>query len=237
MQNINMQTEHSDFAQVSFPLLKSIKYQFAGVDRDVSILQIQQLIEQLSEEESREFWEEASQIYQCGVDQVKETYQTLRRHDEKRTSMLFVSQQVPNSVTKTQKVLRNTLITVLKQFRQSVPESIADNELCVVVNEFVENDIQQRFWNRVASMIPSKTKKQIYDFYRNNFSRALYATVTKEEQRVIAQINAEFPNEKPSALAQVFLERTQKNILKRDIVMRFVNIRRNKQQPETNSFQ
>ncbi|CAL5971242.1 SANT/Myb_domain [Hexamita inflata] len=237
MQNINMQTEHSDFAQVSFPILKSIKYQFAGIDRDVSILQIQQLIEQLSEEESHEFWEEASQIYQCGVDQVKETYQTLRRHDEKRAAATFGKQQVPDNITKTQKQLRTTLITVLKQFREPVPESIADRDLCIVVNEFVEKDIQQRFWNRVASMIPSKTKKQIYDFYRNNFSRALYSTVTKEEQLIIAQINAEFPHEKPSTLAQVFLERTQKNILKRDIVMRFVNIRRNKQQLETHSFQ
>ncbi|CAL5971218.1 Homeobox-like_domain superfamily [Hexamita inflata] len=232
-----MKTQHSDFLYVTFPLLKSIKYQFTGLDTDINIVQIQKMIKELSDEESAVFWEEASQIYQCDTEQVKETYKTLKCSKEIRPPAIFSKQQIPDKIQKTKLLLRATMITVLKQSKEIVPESIADNELCIIVNEFVEKDIQQRFWNKVASMIPAKTKKQIYDFYHNQFSRSMYSNVTKEEQEMISVLNAEYPNEKPSAVAQIFLERTQKNILKRDIIMRLVNLRRYSKQSETERLQ
>ncbi|CAL5990790.1 SANT/Myb_domain [Hexamita inflata] len=232
-----MKTQHSDFLYITFALLKSIKYQFTGLDTEINIVQIQEMIKELNEEESAVFWEEASQIYQCDTEQVKETYKTLKCCKEIRPPTMFSKQQIPDKIQKTKLLLRATMITVLKQFRELVSESITDYELCTTVNEFVEKDLQQRFWNKVASMIPSKTKKQIYDFYHNQFSRSMYSNVTKEEQEMISLLNAEYPNEKPSVVAQIFLERTRKNILKRDIVMRLVNLRRGSKQSETEKLQ
>ncbi|CAL5971228.1 SANT/Myb_domain [Hexamita inflata] len=164
--------------------------------------------------------------------QIKEIYQYIVDSNVQKCQKL-----IPEKVIQTSYLLRSVLINTLKYFRQEVQDSWTDGEICSKVNSFIEKDIQQRFWNKVASMIPSKTKKQIYDFYHNQFSRSMYSNVTKEEQEMISQLNAEYPNEKPSTVAQMFLERTKKNILKRDIVMHLVNLRRYSKQSEAEGLQ
>ncbi|CAL5978396.1 Hypothetical_protein [Hexamita inflata] len=119
------------------------------------------------------------------------------------------------------------LVSVITDFGQSVLHSISDRELCVLVNSIVDNNATQQFWNRVAAQVRSKTKKQLYDFYHTSFSKALYdSSITREDKTLIEQLNQEQPEKKPAELAQAFLEQTGRNILKHNVVMCVVYIRR-----------
>ncbi|CAL5971220.1 SANT/Myb_domain [Hexamita inflata] len=233
MKNLGNNYLISDFIQVSFPVLQSINYQFTGLNNEVTdFYKIYQNIQNLSVTQADIFWNSMSHIYQLSINQIKEIYKQIVDSNVQKRQKL-----IPEKVIQTSYLLRSVLINSLKYFRQEVRDSWTDSEICAKVNSFIEKDIHQRFWNKVASMIPAKTKKQIYDFYHNQFSRSMYSNVTKEEQEMISQLNAEYPNEKPSAVAQIFLERTQKNILKRDIIMRLVNLRRYSKQSETERLQ
>lgn len=76
-------------------------------------------------------------------------------------------------------------------------------------------------------MVPSKTKKQLYDFFRTCFSKVLFdAQISREDKLAIEQLNQARPEMKPAALAELFLEESGRNLLKHDVVMQFVNLRR-----------
>ncbi|CAL5971052.1 SANT/Myb_domain [Hexamita inflata] len=234
------------FQLTALPTIESLRYAFSGAASEHAALEdVVQMISELSRPEAQEFWTAMSQIHQCSAAALQEYYAGLRSLVRREAQGSFDSQSGPSSqslssaapqpkqtatkVLKTQALLRAALIEVCRDFGKPVSSDVSDRELCLLVNKTVEADSTQQFWNRVASMVPSKTKKQLYDFFRTCFSKVLFdAQISREDKLAIEQLNQAHPDMKPAALAELFLEESGRNLLKHDVVMQFVNLRRQK---------
>ncbi|CAL5988378.1 Hypothetical_protein [Hexamita inflata] len=234
----------SEFITVAHPTILSIRYQYYGIGNQHAALEdVVQMISELSRPEAQEFWTAMSQIHQCSAQALQEYYAGLRSLVRREAQGSFDSQsglssqslssaapqpkQTATKVLKTQALLRAALAQVCRDFGKAVSSDISDRELCLLVNKTVEADSTQQFWNRVASMVPSKTKKQLYDFFRTCFSKVLFdAQISREDKLAIEQLNQARPEMKPAALAELFLEESGRNLLKHNVVMQFVNLRR-----------
>ncbi|CAL5988298.1 Hypothetical_protein [Hexamita inflata] len=190
-------------------------------------------MEDLSQNELHEFWSIMSHIHSCDVKHMQDYCANLQQSVSQDSSDSFdaprltVNKLVAEKVLKTKALVKSALIQVIKDFGVRVTDSISDKELCILTNKTVEDDQTQQFWNNVANLVPSKTKKQLYDFYHTSFSKALFdSQISREDRKMIEQLNAEHPNAKPAALAQVFLDKSGRNIMKHNVIMCFVNIRR-----------
>lgn len=232
------------FQLTALPTIESLRYAFSGAASEHAALEdVVQMISELSRPEAQEFWTAMSQIHQCSATALQEYYAGLRSLVRREAQGSFDSQsglssqslssaapqpkQTATKVLKTQALLRAALAEVCRDFGKAVPSDISDRELCLLVNKTVEADSTQQFWNRVASMVPSKTKKQLYDFFRTCFSKVLFdAQISREDKLAIEQLNQARPDMKPAALAELFLEESGRNLLKHDVVMQFVNLRR-----------
>ncbi|CAL5988286.1 SANT/Myb_domain [Hexamita inflata] len=239
-----VQLKQIQFQQTAIPTIQSLRYSFTGSNyNNTSIENVIQMISELSRPEAQEFWTAMSQIHQCSAQALHEYYAGLRSLVCREAQGSFDSQsglssqslssaapqpkQTATKVLKTQALLRAALAQVCRDFGKAVPSDISDRELCLLVNKTVEADSTQQFWNRVASMVPSKTKKQLYDFYRTCLSKVLFdAQISREDKLVIEQLNQAHPEMKPAALAELFLEESGRNLLKHDVVMQFVNLRK-----------
>ncbi|CAL6046585.1 Hypothetical_protein [Hexamita inflata] len=244
MQISNSQKFPSQFLNVSLPLLQSNIYLYNGIDNKRPTEQdFYQIFGKLGSSEINEFYFTMAHIYNCDVKIISEYSQKLLSLQPNITnsnseisyqplennSNILIKRQT-DKVLQNQMVLKSALVSVLNEIGQQISENIIDKDLCLIVNEVVRADKDQQFWNKVSSLIPSKSKKQIYDFYRISFSKTLYdEIITKEDTKMIRQLNKENKNTRPAVLAEIFLERTGKNILKRDVIMQFVNIRRQEQ--------
>ncbi|CAL5971045.1 SANT/Myb_domain [Hexamita inflata] len=232
------------FQLTALPTIESLRYAFSGAASEHAALEdVVQMISELSRPEAQEFWTAMSQIHQCSATALQEYYAGLRSLVRREAQGSFDSQSGPSSqslssaapqpkqtatkVLKTQALLRAALAEVCRDFGKPVSSDVSDRELCLLVNKTVEADSTQQFWNRVASMVPSKTKKQLYDFFRTCFSKVLFdAQISREDKLAIEQLNQAHPDMKPAALAELFLEESGRNLLKHDVVMQFVNLRR-----------
>ncbi|CAL5971060.1 SANT/Myb_domain [Hexamita inflata] len=232
------------FQLTAVPTIESLRYAFSGAASEHAALEdVVQMISELSRPEAQEFWTAMSQIHQCSATALQEYYAGLRSLVRREAQGSFDSQSGPSSqslssaapqpkqtatkVLKTQALLRAALAEVCRDFGKPVSSDISDRELCLLVNKTVEADSTQQFWNRVASMVPSKTKKQLYDFFRTCFSKVFFdAQISREDKLAIEQLNQARPDMKPAALAELFLEESGRNLLKHDVVMQFVNLRR-----------
>ncbi|CAL5988390.1 SANT/Myb_domain [Hexamita inflata] len=232
------------FQLTALPTIESLRYAFSGTASEHAALEdVVQMISELSRPEAQEFWTAMSQIHQCSAQALQEYYAGLRSLVRREAQGSFDSQsglssqslssaapqpkQTATKVLKTQALLRAALAQVCRDFGKAVPSDISDRELCLLVNKTVEADSTQQFWNRVASMVPSKTKKQLYDFFRTCFSKVLFdAQISREDKLAIEQLNQARPEMKPAALAELFLEESGRNLLKHNVVMQFVNLRR-----------
>ncbi|CAL5971043.1 SANT/Myb_domain [Hexamita inflata] len=232
------------FQLTALPTIESLRYAFSGAASEHAALEdVVQMISELSRPEAQEFWTAMSQIHQCSATALQEYYAGLRSLVRREAQGSFDSQSGPSSqslssaapqpkqtatkVLKTQALLRAALAEVCRDFGKAVSSDVSDRELCLLVNKTVEADSTQQFWNRVASMVPSKTKKQLYDFFRTCFSKVLFdAQISREDKLAIEQLNQARPDMKPAALAELFLEESGRNLLKHDVVMQFVNLRR-----------
>ncbi|CAL5978338.1 Hypothetical_protein [Hexamita inflata] len=226
------------FQLAALPTISSLKYSYFGESQQYEPGMIISMINELNAQDADEFWHIMSQIYQCSIRRLKQHYADLFQNSstdvQSNTSASEPSslqdlggRETSHKVLKSKMEVKAALINTINDFGKSVPHSISDRELCVLVNNIVENDTTQQFWNRVAAQVRSKTKKQLYDFYHTSFSKALYdSSITREDKALIEQLNQEQPEKKPAELAQVFLEQTGRNVLKHNVVMCFVNIRR-----------
>ncbi|CAL5988382.1 SANT/Myb_domain [Hexamita inflata] len=232
------------FQLTALPTIESLRYAFSGTASEHAALEdVVQMISELSRPEAQEFWTAMSQIHQCSAQALQEYYAGLRSLVRREAQGSFDSQsglsfqslssaapqpkQTATKVLKTQALLRAALAEVCRDFGKAVSSDISDRELCLLVNKTVEADSTQQFWNRVASMVPSKTKKQLYDFFRTCFSKVLFdAQISREDKLAIEQLNQARPEMKPAALAELFLEESGRNLLKHNVVMQFVNLRR-----------
>ncbi|CAL5970981.1 Homeobox-like_domain superfamily [Hexamita inflata] len=234
------------FVNVSTSILQSINYSFIGI-HSVNVQQMNkvlQSIDLLDKVQSQEFWGAMAHIYSCDTEYIKLQYQLLKTNsitsetqsdtaslsEESSQKRNMVCKFKSDSILSKKNQIRNALVQVVNQYSSNkIESSLTDKDLCILVNKIVENDVTQKFWNKVAALVPSKSKKQIYDFYHTSFSKALFdQQVSREDRDLILQLNQLYPNEKPSTLAAMFLEKTGKLILKHIIIMYFVNLRRNK---------
>ncbi|CAL5988342.1 Hypothetical_protein [Hexamita inflata] len=222
------------FQLSAMPTIQSLRYAYSGPSSEIlDVSEILRMIEDLNQNELLEFWNIMSQIHSCETKHIQEYCSTLQQSisqdsfgsDDVQKSR--ASKHMTEKVLKTKAIIKSALIQVIQEFGVRVNDFVSDRELCLLVNKSVEQDNTQQFWNKVANLVPSKTKKQIYDFYHASFSKALFdSQISKEDRKRIEQLNAENPNAKPAVLAQVFLDNTGKNVLKRNVIMCFINIRR-----------
>ncbi|CAL6101068.1 Hypothetical_protein [Hexamita inflata] len=119
------------------------------------------------------------------------------------------------------------MVQVCRNYGNVLSSEISNKELCIMVNRTVETDSTHKFWNRVQNLVPSKTKKQLYDFYHTSFQKALFdQKISREDKKIFESMNRQHPDIKPAVLADIFLFNSKKYILKHDVVMQFVNLRR-----------
>ncbi|CAL5988584.1 Hypothetical_protein [Hexamita inflata] len=226
------------FQQSALPTIQSLKYAYSGFNSNITIGQIFGMIEQLNVDQLHEFWVIMSQIHSCEVMHIqkccvnlKNTFQnSLNSFKNNKTQMQNNTNKQNKQIEKclnNKALVKSALVQVVSDFNVHVNDSISDRDLCILVNQTVQQDKTQQFWNKVAQIVPSKNKKQVYDFYRILFSKALYdSQITREDTKQIEQLNTLYSDEKPSVLAQLFLDKTGRKIMKHDVIMCFVNIRR-----------
>ncbi|CAL5988328.1 Hypothetical_protein [Hexamita inflata] len=225
----------SEFLVTAYPTLQSIRYEYTGVlNEQINIVRIQNMFNELTKEEQDGFLYSMFLITGCTVFHLNQLLNTscypCVHSNNKLTDASSSStqpKQTATKVLKTQALLRAALAEVCKDFGKAVPSDISDRELCLLVNKTVETDSTQKFWNRVAIFEPSKTKKQLYDFYHTSFQKALFdQKITQEDKKIIEHMNRHNPDVKPAQLADMYLFQYKKQVLKHDVVMQFVNLRR-----------
>ncbi|CAL5988320.1 Hypothetical_protein [Hexamita inflata] len=222
------------FQLSALPTIQSLRYVFSGSSSEIiDVGEIFRMMEDLSQNELQQFWSIMSHIHSCDVRDIQDYCYRLQHTISWESSgsqeghRQKSNQMVAEKVLKTKALVKSALIQVVRDFNVRVKEQICDKELCFLVNKTVEEDKTQQFWNKVANLVPSKTKKQLYDFYHTSFSKALFdSQISIEDRKMIEQLNAEHPNAKPAALVQVFLDKSGRNIMKHNVIMCFVNIRR-----------
>ncbi|CAL5971012.1 Hypothetical_protein [Hexamita inflata] len=222
------------FQLSALPTIQSLRYAYSGSDsQNTNVGEILRMMEDLNHDELQEFWSIMSHIHSCEVKHIQDYCANLQQSVSQDSSDSFdeprvtVNKLVAEKVLKTKALVKSALIQVIRDFGVRVTDQVSDKDLCILTNKLVESDQTQKFWNRVANIVPSKTKKQLYDFYHTSFSKALFdSQISKQDKVLIEELNAKYPEEKPAALAQLFLDKTGKNVLKRNVVMCFINIRR-----------
>ncbi|CAL5988268.1 Hypothetical_protein [Hexamita inflata] len=233
--------ESKQFINVSVPLLQSLNYSFIGsnIQQIVQENEVLLKIDQLDEMQSQEFWITIAHIYNCEIEYLKKWYkQQLKSSQFQASQSRYQSDNIsliPEETDQTSSIylkidnqIRNALIQVASLYNNSkINSALSDKQLCILVNNTVKMDRAQKFWKSVAALVPSKSKKQIYDFYHNSFSKALFdQKLSREDRKYIQQLNMQYPEKKPAKLAEIFLENTGRQILKHNIIMMLVNIRR-----------
>ncbi|CAL5971029.1 Hypothetical_protein [Hexamita inflata] len=222
------------FQLSAIPTIQSLRYSFSGSSSEIiDVGEILRMIEDLSQNELHEFWSIMSQIHSCQVKHIQDYCSTLQQSisqdsiESEDVQRPRASKHMTDKVLKIKTIIKSALIQVIRDFGVRVNDFVSDRDLCLMTNKTVEQDNTQQFWNKVANLVPSKTKKQLYDFYHTSFQKALFdSQISKEDRKLIEQLNTEHPGEKPAALAQAFLDKSGRNVLKRNVVMCFINIRR-----------
>ncbi|CAL5971011.1 Hypothetical_protein [Hexamita inflata] len=211
----------NEFVKVCVPILQAINYSFNGQnDKQIVFNDVFQSIESLDEQQYAEFWNTLSMIHQCDMQQIYVNYLNLQ-HQQQVTRR----KRITDKVIKSKLLIRTALIQVCLDFNKPITNSCGDKDLCQHVNQIVDKDTSQQFWNKVQSLIPQKSKKQIYDFYHTSFSKALFdENINITDKLLIKRISEQYKDAKPAEQAQIFMNLTGKNILKRNVVMQFVNM-------------
>ncbi|CAL6115534.1 Hypothetical_protein [Hexamita inflata] len=229
---------NASFQLTAVPILKALRFQYTGANDNNYPNQISKMIENLNELEAAEFWTVMSQIHQQSAADLRVRFLNVLQpshHDDStssQTSSKFKerAKRTTAKVTGASRQLKAALVKVCSELNSSITEAVSDKELCRFVNEVVEKDVSQQFWNRVATFFPEKSKKQLYDFYRNSFQKAIYdADMSVDDKLLLEALNLQKPVVKPAVLAQEFIEKTGKNLLKHNVVMQVVNLRRAQQ--------
>ncbi|CAL5991148.1 Hypothetical_protein [Hexamita inflata] len=103
-----------------------------------------------------------------------------------------------------------------------------DKKLCNQIDEHLATHGQKFFWPSLQAMIPSKTVKQLREYYQNSFSRVLYDSQIDVQDKELLREMIESQREAcPTDIANQFLEVCRnKNYFKRNIVMYVINMKR-----------
>ncbi|CAL6032700.1 Hypothetical_protein [Hexamita inflata] len=238
---------NASFQLTAVPILKALRFQYTGANDNNDSDQISMMIENLNELEAAEFWTAMSQIHQQSAADLRARFlnalqpSATYHHDDStssQTSSKFKERvkRTTAKVTGASRQLKAALVKVCSELNSSITETVSDKELCHFVNDVVEKDVSQQFWNRVTTFFPEKSKKQLYDFYRNSFQKAIYdADMSVDDKLLLEALNLQKPALKPAILAQEFIEKTGKSLLKHNVVMQVVNLRRAQQHQRSTS--
>ncbi|CAL6107216.1 Hypothetical_protein [Hexamita inflata] len=126
-----------------------------------------------------------------------------------------------------QKLYAEKLFQVLRSRNQKAVFS-DDRDICIQVNNHIANFGQKNFWHSLQTLLPSKTVKQLREYYQKSFMRVLYDNqIDVQDKELLRQIIEKQSETSPTAIANQFLQVCcNKNYFKRNIVMYIINLRR-----------
>ncbi|CAL6012225.1 Hypothetical_protein [Hexamita inflata] len=103
-----------------------------------------------------------------------------------------------------------------------------DRELCSQVNEHLASHGQKTFWSSLQVLVPSKTVKQLREYYQKSFLRVLYdSQIDVQDKELLREMIESQREANPTDIANQFLEVcANKNYFKRNIVMYVINLKR-----------
>ncbi|CAL6040502.1 Hypothetical_protein [Hexamita inflata] len=116
---------------------------------------------------------------------------------------------------------------ILMQTNKDI-DQLENTQLCVYVNQFLKNYPKQQFWTMLSELIAGKTARQLYDYYTNSFSKFLYSgQLSTEDKTALRALNEQMADQKPSVVAQRFLDTFQtQQYFKHNVIMYVVNLRK-----------
>ncbi|CAL6003214.1 Hypothetical_protein [Hexamita inflata] len=190
------------FAQISMELnvdVNSLKQQFVEV-----------AMTQLVNKQTR-YLPDADSQESAGKKKVRQTYQRAIKPEYQQFQKLYAEK----------------LFQVLQSRNQKAVFS-DDRDICIQVNNHIANFGQKHFWHNLQTLIPSKTVKQLREYYQKSFMRVLYdSQIDVKDKELLREMIEKQSETSPTELANQFLEVcTNKNYFKRNIVMYVINIKR-----------
>ncbi|CAL5991999.1 Hypothetical_protein [Hexamita inflata] len=126
-----------------------------------------------------------------------------------------------------QQLFSEKLYQVLQSGDKSA--SVTNNrDLCLKVNQHLINYGQKFFWQRLQTLIPQKTVKQLREYYQKSFQRVLYNDqIDAHDKKLLRELIDNQNDASPTEIANQFLEVCpNRNYFKRSIVMYVINIKR-----------
>ncbi|CAL6012587.1 Hypothetical_protein [Hexamita inflata] len=170
--------------------------------------QMQSLLEKLGQITNTQ--QEASQ-QNIGKKKVRQTYQRAIKQEYVEFQQLF-SQK-----------LKEIIVTY-------VPRAMItnDQELCIQINDYFKNSGQKDLWKQLNEQIPTKTIKQLREYYQKSFQRVLYDNqIDVEDKETLRQLMEQMTDDSPTSIANSFcMISKNKNYFKRNIVMYIINLKR-----------
>ncbi|CAL6107211.1 Hypothetical_protein [Hexamita inflata] len=103
-----------------------------------------------------------------------------------------------------------------------------DRDLCLKVNQYLINHRQKIFWSNLQILIPSKTMRQLREYYQKSFTRVLYDNqIDVQDKELLRQMIESQREASPADIVNQFMKTCQnKNYFKRNIVMYVINMKR-----------
>ncbi|CAL6092947.1 SANT/Myb_domain [Hexamita inflata] len=104
----------------------------------------------------------------------------------------------------------------------------SERDICQMVNKFIDRHGQKDIWFHVQKLIPSKTVKQLREYYQKSFQRVLYNNnFEAQDKELIRQLVEKYSDDSPTQITNKFMCMcSNKNYFKRNIVMYIVNLKR-----------
>ncbi|CAL6006506.1 Hypothetical_protein [Hexamita inflata] len=162
---------------------------------------------------------------------IKQTKEELdadsRGSTEKKMPRQTYHQTVKQEFQEYQQLFSEKLCQVLQSGEKSASVT-DDRDLCLKVNQHLINYGQKLFWQRLQTLIPHKTVKQLREYYQKSFQRVLYDDqIDARDKELLREMIDNQKDASPTNIANQFLEVCpNRNYFKRSIVMYAINIKR-----------
>ncbi|CAL5991178.1 Hypothetical_protein [Hexamita inflata] len=126
-----------------------------------------------------------------------------------------------------QKLFSEKLIQVLQSSDKSA-QVTDDRDLCLKVNQHLINHRQKIFWSNLQILIPSKTMRQLREYYQKSFTRVLFDNqIDVQDKELLREMIESQREASPADIVNQFMKTCQnKNYFKRNIVMYVINMKR-----------
>ncbi|CAL6024983.1 Hypothetical_protein [Hexamita inflata] len=123
--------------------------------------------------------------------------------------------------------VQNQFVAALKQVlldKGYVCAQMNPRQLCVVVNEHLQNKSSTDFWREMRKLIPQKTEIQLREYYQKSFLRHMFEeSISIQDKIVLCDLMNEMADAKPSKIAEEFVKMVGSKYFHRNVVMYVVN--------------